>query len=309
MLSCLHHVLLWLWGWMVYILPAISNLILILLGVLMSLPALAEKIEKTPKYRIWLAAICFTAGIIGFGFDVAQRRGSDQSNKQLLQDTGTALKRTDDLVGKTNSLVASTSQMVNTFSILMPQINALHSRIASLETKIEAAKGNPQLVAALQAQATEAKAQASTLSRTILLSLAPGILAEMQSSADKWDMDDNDFEMSIARNRQGNMLKSEQEIRPQLEPIYKARANMNVVYNRQVLPIMTSANYLRLQLVESSGQTAEDKKNTVIFDKVLAGQPITWHEMKQVAMYMENLVERFSQPSLALPSQPQVTAK
>ncbi|HKM85285.1 MAG TPA: hypothetical protein VJW96_03700 [Terriglobales bacterium] len=295
MFHCVKDAWFWLLGWLVYVLPALSNLVLVLLGVLLSLPTLAEKIEKTPKYRTALGVICLIAGLVGFCFDVGQRRSSDQTNRQLLQDTGKALKKTDDLVDKTNDLVTRTSQMVNTFGILMPQISALNAQMADINKKIEAAKGNPQLIAALQAQASATKAQADSLSRTLSLSFAPGIVAEMQYWAQKWDLDDRAIEREERQQKEkAPPNTSPQEIAKLLEPLGKRRSAMNAGHTEQILPLMTNANYIREQLLHGSESTQDDKQNALIFAKVLAGQSINWGQMGQVTRYMDSLVKKFT---------------
>jgi hypothetical protein len=89
--SCLHVIWSWLLEWFPHILPAIVNALLILAGVVMSLPKLAEKIEDTPKYRKCFAVICIGAGLIGFVFDVRARHDSDKTSSQLLGEVGITL--------------------------------------------------------------------------------------------------------------------------------------------------------------------------------------------------------------------------
>lgn len=173
----------WLREWMFYVLPALSNFILVLLGVVLSLPTLAEKIEKTPSYRKALGAVCLVAGLVGFWFDVSQRHSSDQTSKTLLNDTGKNLQKSDALIDKTSALVSSTNQMVTNFTVLMPQINALNSRVFDLNRKLDAAKGNPQLISVLQSQIDAVRAQAAALSKKQLIDMVPIICGQMSNRA------------------------------------------------------------------------------------------------------------------------------
>src|SRR6266446_9376404 len=133
MLSCFRSLWSHVLEWSPHILPSVSNLILVLLGIIMSLPVLAEKIEKTPRYRIWLAVVCLVFGLTGFGFDVVQRHDTEKATRQLIGNTNT-------MVGSTNELVKTTRAMVNAVSVLEPKLNAVQLEIATLDIQIKAAK-------------------------------------------------------------------------------------------------------------------------------------------------------------------------
>jgi len=131
---------------------------LVLLGVIMSLPDLATKVEKHPKYRRWFSATCLAAGLIGFVFDVTERRSSDQTNRQLLQDTRATLIKTDDLINKTDRL-----------TVLLPEVAAANQSLADLNSELRAAEGknDPKLVASLQSKLTEAQNLADEKAREL----------------------------------------------------------------------------------------------------------------------------------------------
>jgi hypothetical protein len=132
--------------WFPYILPAVSNLILVLLGIIMSFPALAERVEKTPKHRKGVAWTCLILGLIGLIFDVGQRHSSDKTNKQLLENVGTAL-------ANTNELVQDTRTLVTTVSVTMPRLNELDVKLAGLNKQIAKSETDPKVLAELQRQA------------------------------------------------------------------------------------------------------------------------------------------------------------
>jgi len=287
MLSCLHHVWAWLRDWSPYILPAVSNLILVLLGVIMSLPKLAEAIEDTPKYRKLLATTCLVFGLVGFTFDVGQRRNSDRTNKQLLENVGSALGKTDDLVDKTTGLVSNTNRVVATLGLLQPKIVNLYDRLSTIDARISLAKNenNQALVAVLQ---TERK---SFL--TSLLSVGPGIVGEMQYWAQRWYQDDNSLYYQTQQSYSSVPLDIDPKERSRIvQPFIDRQNNLRAMYPKQLQPLVTSANYLREELLRGSEQTPQDKKIASTFAKALAGEPYDYLEMKQMANYMDNLVNK-----------------
>jgi phosphoribosylanthranilate isomerase len=180
MLLKLFHVCIWLWEWLIYVLPAISNLILVLLGVVMSLPKLAEAIEETPKYRKLLAAICLIAGFVGFAFDVSQRRTSDQTNHQLLEDVKKSVDTLKDVAEKTNRAVDNTNSLVTSSSLEWAQLTSLNANISGLNIKIEGARGNAKLLARLQGEADAAKKRAAQSTERILATTVPQSIEEMR---------------------------------------------------------------------------------------------------------------------------------
>ena len=280
---------LWIWGWLVYVLPALSNLILVLLGVLLSLPTLAEKIEKTPKYRKMLGVICLIAGIVGFWFDVGQRRTSDQTNRQLLADVSASVKNTNDLVQKTASLVATatqtaitTNQTANSLGVYLPQLEEMNSHIAAIDKRLKTAN-DPRIIADLQAQKAQLQKQADTASKQLLLATVPGIARQLREIAHTWNMYDEKATLPIG-----------------LTPGEKSQRRSEVAkrYSDQARPVMLTAEYLRQQLLERlpSTQTDEDKKEAVVFAKVVAGESIQLGELLMAPQYLEELSKRVAPP-------------
>jgi uncharacterized protein YoxC len=246
--------------WVEDALPDISNLILVLVGVIMSLPKLAERIEDHSRARYTLALGCMVLGLAGFAVGVHQRRLATSQMTTIFGNVNALVARTNTLVDSTNTTVANTNTLVTTFGLLMPQVNALNARVADLDLKIEAARGKPQLVSDLRAQATAVQAQADSLSKTLALSFAPGVVSELRYWTNKWDSDDR---------------------------------SKSTEYAKQVIAIMTSANYVRVELLRGSDETQEDKRNAAIFAKVVAGESISLDEMKTATRYMENLFGKF----------------
>jgi hypothetical protein len=146
--------------WGPYFLPALSNLILVLLGVVLSLPSLAERIEETPKYRRALAIVCLISGVVGFAFDVLQRHSGDRQTRQLVNDVSTLVGNTNALAGNTNALAESTTQAVNEIAGLRNQVTA-YERSSEIARK----QGNQQLAGAFERQAKTAQEAADILTK------------------------------------------------------------------------------------------------------------------------------------------------
>ena len=302
----MHQIVPLLWraiGWLSDSMPDISNLILILVGVIMSLPKLAEKIEDHSAARYTLATGCIILGLAGFAASVHQRHQFNSQISQLISDSDKLVKDDDALIGNTGNLVTS-------FGVLMPKLSGLEVHISDLDVKIAAAreKHDPKLIADLQSQAAAAKVQVDGLYRTLLLSLAPGIVSNMQAWRDKWDSDDRGW-VSQLDQIQLNLGHdaSPQEIEAAQRPVRQRQTQMDKDHTLAVLPMMTSANYLREQLLRGTELTADDHKNALIFDDILAGKPIHWYEMKQVTTYMALLVGKYpvQKPPTAIKETPQ----
>ena len=151
MLACLKSAL----SWLVYALPDLSSLILVLVGVIMSLPKLAQKIEDNAIARYAVGIGCLVVGLLGFGVGIYQRRN--------------ATEQMSSLVGNTNNLVTDTHNLVSTVGILLPQIAAANQGVADLKTELRAAeqKNDPKQVASLQVKLAEAQKTSDGLSREL----------------------------------------------------------------------------------------------------------------------------------------------
>jgi hypothetical protein len=272
-------------------LPDISNILLAILGVLMSFPEKAQEIERSPVWRKAIAYSCIAVGVAGFAASIYQRRQFSSDIRHLVNDDAK-------LVANTGSLVSSTSTMVTGFGILMPRLAALESHVSDLDVKIASAreKHDPRLVADLQAQVIATRKEAAKLSETMLLSLAPGVVSEMQYWAHKWPEDDASLTDEIQRVLSAHPSASPEESRLLIEPIQRRRSYLSAENTMQIQPLLTNANYIREALLRNSEKTQEDKAVDAIFAKALAGQSINWVEMISIADYMQELVRRGGAP-------------
>lgn len=192
-----------LWTWtkdvFPFWLPAISNIVLVMLGIVMSLPQLADQIEKNKRYRLALALVCVVFGVIGFLSDVSQRYSNDSSTKTLVRDANEELETTKSLLGKTNTLLAWTASAD-------PKLHQLDSQVDVLNKKIEKAQEqhDPKLVAKLQTELRQTQHQADDVSAELLAIATASRTAE--------DLRDWELERQAAQTNVHNVAWDEQVV-------------------------------------------------------------------------------------------------
>jgi hypothetical protein len=288
MLACIYYISHSTWSWLAYILPAGSNLILVFLGVMLSLPKFAQTIEDTPKYKKILAFACLLFAFVGFGFEVSQRRSGDQINKQLLEDTGKALTKTDVVLTQTRALVTSTQEMLSSIGLMQPQLTATNEHVERIDAQLNIARkrNDAAQVAALQAEKQE--------SLTSLLSMTPGVIAALNDKYSQCFGNDIHFE-----NLLGTTNPSEDR-----QPIKKARADKRKECSDSVRPLLKSANYIReeiLRRIPNYIKTEDDEKAALIFERAVAGDFIEYEEISAAALYLQKLSHKFPpQPPTAI---------
>ncbi len=251
--------------WIVDALPDISNLILVLVGVIMSLPKLAEKIEDYAIARYTLAIGCIVLGLAGFIVGVNQRR---QATSQMTTLGGNV----NILVTNTNSLVTSTNNVVTMVGVMLPQVAVLNSRIADLDRQIAAAKGKPQAIASLQAQVAAAREQSSKISKQLLFTMVPGISNELDGVSERW---------SAEVDQQKSHAGSSQ------------MAHLSSKWSNQARPSIITAESLRQQLLQElppSDQKPEDTSEAAVFARAIkGGSP---DDLRTAARYLRDLSNR-----------------
>lgn len=168
-MHCVQAIRSWVLEWGPYALPALANGVLVFLGVWLSLPDFAQKVQDNPTYRKLLAALCIALGLVGFIADVRARHDSDKSSRQLIEKVGTALGKTNELLTKTDLLMTNTNTLVTFTTLALPQLAELKATVAGLQEKITTAKQqhDPQRVAALEAKAQETQQQADRISKIL----------------------------------------------------------------------------------------------------------------------------------------------
>jgi hypothetical protein len=288
-------------NWSGYVLPAISNLILVMLGIVMSLPDLATTIEKSPKQKKWLGATCLVFGIIGFVFDVSQRRGSDQTNRQILGDMNTALTNTNKLVQVTTTLVTTTSATV-------PQLVVIHSDIADLKLQAAAAreKHDPKLVADLENRVKQKQEQADRMMQELrAITSAPQIADQLRG----WELE-HSFQVEMMHNRvfDENMHFGQEVERQNLSEADRAKGMKEIEqrargeydkidqeYLGRLKGIIKNADSVRRELVQQIPQSSLDKMEEQQFAQALNDPMLL--DRKNAAAYLEELVRRVPPPN------------
>ncbi len=281
MLHHLHQIWDWLRSWTQYILPAVSNLILAFLGVILSLPKFAQTIEDTPKYKRILASACILLGSVGFGFEVSQRRSGDQVNKQLIEATGKALIKTDTVLDKTNLLVTGTQDMIARIGLLQPQVTATNEHLERIDIQLtNARKGNDgALVTVLQAEKQQ--------SLSSLLSMTPGVISALNDKYSQCFGNDIHFE-----NLLGTRNPSDDR-----QPIMQARTEARKECSESVRPLLKSANYIREEILRRLPKyikTDNDVKMALIFERAVTGDFIEYWEINDAAIYLQTLSRKFT---------------
>jgi hypothetical protein len=283
--SVLWHITLWI----LTALPDISNLILVLVGVIMSLPKLAERVEDNPKTRYGVAVICIALGLAGFVVSVNQRRQADARMGDLITNVNI-------LVKDAGTLVTNTNNLVTTLTFLVPQVASEDARIADLNVKIEAAKEkhNPNVIADLQARADAAQKAASETAKAFAITLLPNVTRQIDNAE------------TIYRNG-GLSLYEKYHYQSKLPPDQRQReeaqeqAKLRARYEDDLRTLAPTAAYLRQQLLTGLPETEADKRMDAAFTKA-AGGDITGFTGRDVIFYLYDLLKRFAPPAPAPPT-------
>jgi hypothetical protein len=161
----------------------------------------------------------------------------------------------------------------------MPEVNVLNANVGDLEVKIEAAKGNPQLLASLQAQVAAAKYQADRASKELLLAIAPGIASDLHWLGLRWDNESasvDEFISSASEKRQ-------------------RRLSVDQKYSELSQSSLPTADTFRrefLQQMPVTEQTPEERSEAVVFAKSVAGQSMSSREVMDAGSYLLGLSHR-----------------
>jgi hypothetical protein len=304
-MSRIHAAWPWLREWVPYVIPAIVNVLLIVLGVVMSLPKLAEKIEDTPKYRKWLAVVCIAAGFVGFYFDVRARHDSERTSSQLLSEVGDALARTNQLLTQTSSLVTNTGTLATFATRAAPQLAVFQTELADLRQRIEAAreKHDPQMIHDLEAKAQAAQLKTDDLSRELLaITKAPVVASELRDwknerDARQQNLHNFEWEDQVhyeQRHKDEKDQKGVREIQQQWQVKYE---KADEEFDAQLKDLVATADSLRKELLQRlppPGIIPLDKLEEQRFAQATAN-PLAL-DRNDAAAYLEVLAQRIPAP-------------
>jgi hypothetical protein len=197
-----------------------------------------------------------------------------------------------------NDSRVSSQQELSNLALLAHQATTTDARVSDLKLEIDAAKGNPQAVAALQAQVVAAKSQAAKASRELLLATTPGIAESLHELGLRWYNEDGSLITIAATSHSTDPAKQESE----RNDLTGKRSSLAQKYLELAQPSMLTADYLRQQLIQqlaTSEQTIEDRNEAAIFARAVAGQPITSLELSGVGSYLLTLSKRVTAGNVA----------
>lgn len=184
---------------------------------------------------------------------------------------------------------ATEQQQTMMLNVLTIQVTKSNSDLAAVYRKIDAAKGNPQLIAVLQGQAAEAKKKADSASRQWLLALVPVISENLSQVAHPWvgriALMDYYNRAVIANDDPNVKAKLRKEEQQEL-------SRLDAKYAEQARPLMQIADNVRKQLLEllASSQTEEDKREADVFAK----SPYELQDVTEALQYLRELAHRVS---------------
>jgi len=250
---------------LLYALPDISNFVLVTVGIVMSLPKLAERIEINPKTRFSLAAACLLIGLLGFVGSVRERRQADFEMTRLVRNV-------DSLVTSTNTLVKNTNSVLTTVGVLTPQVTILNAQVAEIDARLNEAKARNDFrtVAELQAKADAAQKLADEAAETLSASLLPQVVEQLKAK---------EAEQSLAPTDSAS-----------------AQQTLTVPNLAALGPLLVSANVVRKQILSGGPQTDEDRREAAVFEDAARGGFSSYNGPREIA-YLQRLLDRVIPPA------------
>jgi len=121
-----------------------------------------------------------------------------------------------------------------------------------------------------------------------LRATVPGLIDSMQTWARKWDDDDR-----AAENRMEGVPNNTPDRERIVQALIKNRAALNVQYTKDIIPLLTSLDYVRKKLLQGTELNDFDRWAAEKFQKVLDGeQTLDWQSMSSPTGYMSNLARK-----------------
>lgn len=270
-----------LWLHLLDYLPDVTNAILGFLGVWLCFPSTVDKLDEDPRKRRLIAGTCLALSLLGCIAGVYLKTLSDTEMRNL--------------EGNAREAKENTTQLLITFGTAMPQIAQVETNVTAMRLQLAQGGRNPdpKAIAELRARMDAAQKQTDGISKSIALAMAPGILTEMVALSMKFDSDDRVIDGPWNAAKADLDPKVVERARAELE---KKRATLNAEYAARLRPIMTSANFLREQLLPKSPneQNQDDKDEAVVFARAAAGEPINWSEMAAATAYLTALCRKYA---------------
>lgn len=285
-MNWIHHFAASLWGWMPYVLPALSNFILVLLGIVLSFSTLTDRIEQNSKYKKGLAAICLLSGFVGLVYDVSGRRINDQSTKTLIDSAQTA-------VGKTNELVKETTILVQTSNDMASRLGSVQLSVAALNTWTDEEEKRLSVLSLSEMSASELSERAYSVANLMRALGSNYANQDRQIDLvyyDKLEGHGNDW----SQRKKDNWIAEEMRKRSEWRTSNERRAEI----------LIKSANRLRVVMLDKrdpSDKSPVDEQMKTWFENphsVKTVDGFLWR-LGEMADYLEDLAKRLppSKPS------------
>jgi hypothetical protein len=175
--------------WLGAFLPAFSNLVLVILGIVLSFQKFTERIEGSSRLRRSLVITCFVLGGISFWSDVRERHASRVSSQILLTNVGTTMQGVQSELKKTDALMDDTARLIGSASVTLPKLNDIQMDITTLKTQINQAreKHDPRLIAQLEGKLKQAESQKTIVASQLLAASGLQMSETLRTRAIDWE--------------------------------------------------------------------------------------------------------------------------
>jgi len=264
-------------GWLAYGYEVLGGIL-----IFVSSAVTETKLPAPERRKHWILfgtiAVVYIAIGIGIRYDDVQRSGEDREELKAIR------KDSHDLV--------------TSFSATFPLTVAISSDVARIKQDLESAKGkpDPRLIADLEAKADSAQELSSTLSRQLVMSIAPRVVKQLSALGGEWWDARRNFELfkgeelykkQSAEQRTANEKKWQSQI-DEVDRLYRLKA----------ADTFANANNIRevlLSLLQPSERNDEDKREADIFTNAVRGN-INQYQVQGAAGYLNELIKRVPIP-------------
>jgi hypothetical protein len=276
-----------LWGWMPYVLPAISNFILVILGIVLSFPRLTDSIEKNTTHQRLLAIICLVFGGVGLIFDISQRASSEQSIKTLIGQTTQTVTNTNNLVTTTNDLAHKTTTMVENTNDVVSRIGRLEPLIATTKRMVDEEVKRLAVLPLADMTPSELSEQASSLANL------------MRSLTFAYSNQDRNIDNFYFDRLQGMGVRwTQQQRNDWLAEEKRKRAQLQADYEPRALKLIANANRLREVMLDKiiPSESPRDEHIEEVFRNPHSDKRGVIFTLYDIAGYLEGLAKLLLQP-------------
>lgn len=263
-------------------LPDFSDVLLGVLGVIMSFPKLADRIEASSFSRWIIASSCIAVALAGFIARSYQRSQETAEMGTLITNTNTLVTGTNTLISKTNTLTTETSDVL----LMVPQVAAISANMDAIEEQMAEAKGNPKALAALRLQAEKARREETCATNRVLVSTMNLITSQMRQRAMGFT-----FRIKNILDQASSGPISHREVHR--KEGQDTAAKLTTDYNNDMRALLVTADYLRQMMLQGRKLTAEDDNQAVQFKAALEGDMNSF-QVGEALNYLDRLAKKTS---------------